>query len=184
MSREKANDRIDGQISSLKRKSNKSVIITFVVLAIVIVLLVGVVMVLVLGKESKVYNTVVTPDNVEEMISQLNDTDIVPIGSYETIMNTDWTFADGTSASKDAYVKNAETNRNTVYFTIALTDEPDKQIYESPLIPVGSYIENISLEGAIMEPGIYDAVLTYHLLDADNEEESTVSVSITITIEM
>lgn len=183
MSREKANDRISQQTVQAVNPRKKNTMAVLIVSIIIIAALVGVIIVLLLGRESKVYNTVVTPDNVEELISQLDDAEVVPVGSYETVMNTDWTFADGKSASEDAYVKNAETNRNTVYFTIALTDEPDRQIYESPLIPVGSYMEDISLDGAVMEPGIYDAVLTYHLLDDDKKEESSVSVSITITIE-
>ena len=182
MSREKANDRIDRQISPSVGKRSGSTKVLVIIFGIIIVVLAGVVVWLLSGKESKVYNTVVTPDNIEEIVAQLGEDDFTPMGSYEVIMNTDWTFEDGYSPSFDAYVKNAETNQSTVYFTIALANDPDTDIYESPLIPVGSYMEDISLEGAIKDAGVYNAILTYHLVDEDNEEISTVSVNITITI--
>lgn len=183
MSREKANDRISRQTTQAVKKSNIGTIVIGFVLVAIIAALAGVIILLSSGKDSKVYNTVVTPDNVEEMIVQVDEESATPIGSYEAIMNTDWVFADGNAASENAYIKNAETNSNTIYFTIALEEDPDTDIYESPLIPVGSYMADISLGGAITEAGMYDAILTYHLLDDNNEEMSTVSVSITITIE-
>lgn len=183
MSREKANDRINQQPASNVKRHNGGAIAIAIVSTVVVVALSGVIILLASGKESKVYNTVVTPDNVEEMIAQVDEKSATPIGSYEVIMNTDWVFEDANAISKNAYIKNATTNSNTIYFTIALETDPDHDIYESPLIPVGSYIENISLEGALTEKGTHGAILTYHLVDDKNEEISTVSVSITLTIE-
>ena len=129
MSREKANDRINRQTTQAVKKSNIGIIFIGVVLVSVIAALAGVIILLSSGKDSKVYNTVVTPDNVEETIAKVDEESATPIGSYETTMNTDWVFSDGNAASENAYVKNSETNSNTVYFTIALTDDPNTDIY-------------------------------------------------------
>jgi hypothetical protein len=124
---------------------------------------------------------VVTPDNVEEVIAELDQAEITPVGSYEVVMNTDWVFPDSSSASSNAYVENSVENQNTVYFTIMLANATTP-IYESPLIPVGSHMEDINLDTEL-DAGTYDAVMTYHMMDDDNNETSSVSVSMTITIE-
>jgi hypothetical protein len=136
---------------------------------------------MIFGKDSKSYNTVVTPDNVEEVIAELDQAEITPVGSYEVVMNTDWVFPDSSSASSNAYVENSVENQNTVYFTIMLANATTP-IYESPLIPVGSHMEDINLDTEL-DAGTYDAVMTYHMMDDDNNETSSVSVSMTITIE-
>jgi hypothetical protein len=180
MSKQKANARIDNRVAT-PHKGNHTFLLVLIPSVVVICILAGVILNLLNGKESKVYNSVVTPDNVEEVIEQQREEDYTPIGSYEVNMNSDWTFPDGASASTNAYVGNSTSNQNTVFFTIALTDD-ERQIYESPLIPPGSHMEDIKLDEDL-SAGTYDAVLTYHLVDEENQEISTVAVSITITIE-
>ena len=97
-------------------------------------------------------------------------------------MNMDWEFPDGNSASTNAYVENSVYNQNTVYFTIELNSNPGVEIFKSPYIPVGSHMENIKLTNPL-EAGKHDAVLTYHLVDEDMEELSSVSVALTLTVE-
>ena len=184
MSKQKANTRISQEAVSASKGSKLTAVIISVVLTAAVAGICGAVIYHNLKKKnnSDNYNVVVTPDNVEEIIAQVQDKEYTPVGYYEVSMNTDWVFADANSASDNAYVKNTETNSNTVYFTIALKDNPDSDIYTSPLIPGGSYMQNISLNGAIEKTGLYDAILTYHLMDESNVELSKVSVSITITI--
>jgi hypothetical protein len=180
MSKQKANDRIDNR-STTKQQGNRSTIIILITAIVVVCILAGVILFLLSGKDSQVYNAVVTPDNVEEVIDQQSQEDYTPIGSYEVNMNTDWVFPDGASASTNAYVGNNTSNQNTVFFTIALTDD-ERQIYESPLIPPGSHLEDLKLDEDL-DAGTYGAVLTYHLVDEENQEISSVAVNITITIE-
>lgn len=181
MSKEKANDRINSRIApaAAAKKSHSRIIIA--VAGIIICVLVGVILYMLVGKDSKAYNTVVTPDNVEEVIAELDEAEHTPVGSYEVVMNTDWVFPDSSSASSNAYVENSVDNQNTVYFTIALANGTTP-IYESPLIPVGSHLEDIKLDTKL-DAGTYDAVMTYHLVDDDNKEISSVSVSMKITID-
>lgn len=151
----------------------------------VIVILVAVIITLLLKKgneddNSVKRNVVVNPENVEEIVQQMDDSEKTEQGYYEVTMNFNWRFEDGSAPSENAYVKNSEANANSVYFDVTLADT-EETIYESPIIPVGSYLEDITL-GTDMEAGTYDCVATYHLLDDENVSISTVRVSLTIDI--
>lgn len=183
MSKEKANERINIQSSSTGgKKSQTGLIIAFALIAVCAVA--GIVLFVVFGKDANTtkYNRVVTPDNVDEIVDNLANSEMTPIGSYETKMNSQWTFPDGNSASSNAYVENSVNNRNTVYFTIVLREDQNTTIYTSPYLTVGSHLENIKLDTPL-DAGVYDAILTYHLVDDDHKEISKVSLSLTLTIE-
>ena len=96
-------------------------------------------------------------------------------------MNSTWNFANGESPSSNAYVENAEANTNSVYFDVTLA-ETEETIYESPILPVGSHLENITLD-TILQAGTYDCIVTYHLLDEKNISISTLKLTLTINIE-
>lgn len=96
-------------------------------------------------------------------------------------MNTDWVFPDGDSASANAFVENSTANQNMVYFTITLRDS-DEELMRSPYLAVGSRLDDIKLDTAL-EAGIYDSVITYHLVDDEFKELSSVSLYMTITIQ-
>lgn len=187
MSKEKANEKINSQISSSGEKNTKNKII-IAIIVIILCVLVGVILYLVLGKdaepeseqEPKEWNMVVTPDNVDEILAQLKDSDKTPMGSYEVRMVPDWEFDNGDAVSSNAYVENVVNNQNTVYFDITRTDD-SSVIYKSPYLPVGRSLEKIKLDTSL-PAGVYDTVLTYHLVDEKNQELSTVSVALTITI--
>ena len=96
-------------------------------------------------------------------------------------MNSTWHFPDGSSPSPDAYVENVLSNSNDVYFDVELADTGEV-ILESPIIPRGSYMKNITLDKDL-EPGSYDCVLIYLLVDKDQKTMSTLRMAITIIIE-
>ena len=176
MSKDKASQRINGSTPS--RTKRRPVIL--VLIAAVVLVVGGVLLFSVLGEKNK-SNVVVTPDNVQDMIAGLNENERVPIGSFEVNMNTTWTFPDSHSASTDAYIGNSINNQSTVYFTIALKGS-EEDFYTSPYIPVGSKMENITLD-CDLAAGTYDTVLTYHLVDSEYQEISYVSVALEIIIE-
>lgn len=154
-------------------------IVTAVCVVIIIVLL-AVILYLLFGRQEKPRrNVVVNEDNVEEVLRDLPEP--VEATSYEATMNSTWNFASGDAPSYDAYVKNAEANTNAVYFDVVRTDT-EETIYESPILPVGSYLEDITLD-TDLPAGTYDCVLTYHLLDEDEESVSTVRLTLTVVIE-
>ena len=120
-------------------------------------------------------DVVVNEDNVEEILSDLGDS--VPPGSYQVTMNSTIYIC----FLELFTVENAEANENAVYFDVVRSDT-DKTIYESPIIPVGKHLNNIKLDKKL-SAGTYDCVMTYHLLDDEEESISTVRVNLEIVIE-
>lgn len=155
-----------------------------IICILIIIALLGVVAYLLFSNkdgEEKKRNVVVNEDNVEELIAQMEESERTPLGSYEMTMNSTWNFDNGTAASSNAYVENSVANANSVYFDVTLADT-NETILESPILPVGSHLTDISLEKSL-EAGTYDCIMTYHLLDENDVSISTVKVSLTIVIE-
>lgn len=97
-------------------------------------------------------------------------------------MNYEWHFATGDTVSEDAYVENLATNTNAVYFDLFLLEDEENAIYQSPVIPLGSSLENVLLD-TLLEAGTYDCVAVYHLIDEDQNTLSTLRVTVTVIIE-
>lgn len=181
MSKEKSQEKINDQLSQNGAGKSRTAII--IVAILIVCILAGVILYLVFGKEPAPDadgNRVVTPDNVEEMLAQLDDSSKSSAGSYEATMNAEWEFDNGTAVSKNAYVANSVNNTNTVYFTVTRSDNGE-EILKSPDIPVGSSLTDIKLDKDL-DAGVYSTVLTYHLVDDDHEELSTASFAVTITV--
>lgn len=156
----------------------------------VIIVLLSAVVVLLLGRgdgtvgkqeEAPKRNVVVNQDNAKDMLKEMEETKHVRPGIYEAKMNSTWHFPDGASPSTDAYVENVRSNTNDVYFDVLLADT-EEVILESPIIPLGSHIEDITLDKDL-DAGTYDCILVYHLVDKDQNTLSTLRMAITIVIE-
>jgi len=78
-------------------------------------------------------------------------------------------------------VANSKDNTNSVYFDIYLAGNEETAIYESPIMPVGSHLENIALKEDL-DPGTYDCVVKYNLVDEDGNDLSYVRVSLSIVV--
>lgn len=179
MSQSKANEQINKQLAARKHSSKKPMII----LGIVILLFIAILLLyLFFWTDEKTSNLVVTKDNVDEVIAQMDDSDRTPIGSYEVVMNTTWTFSDDTAVSDNAYVENSVNNRNAVYFTITPEEDSEDIVYTSPEIPIGGKLENIQLEKPLGK-GTHSMLLKYHLLDESGKESQSVTVKLNITIQ-
>ena len=98
----------------------------------------------------------------------------------EVTMNSTWNFPSGDAPSENAYVENATTNTNPVYFDV-VREDTGETIYESPILPVGSHLEKFEL-GTVLEAGTYDCLMTYHLLDEEEQEISTLQITVQIVI--
>jgi len=183
MSNSRSHDRINERISPRKRKKGGktpllvavSVVLIFVVLICITVALGG-------KKDSDISgkNVVVTPENVEEKITEM-ESQKVQAGTYNVTMNPTWTFENGSSTSKDAYVENSVLNNNDVYFTVSLKGT-EEVICTSPVIPLGSRLANITLDKAL-PAGSHDCVITYHLLDTSGNETTSVNIGLNIVVE-
>lgn len=124
---------------------------------------------------------VVHEDTVEEQVEQIVRQPPVEPGYYQASMTLDWVFPDGSSPSSNALVRNTDNNTNDVYFDILLR-ETREVIYESPVIPLGSYLDNITLDKDL-DAGTYRCVIVYHLLDENQQTVSTLNMGLTITVE-
>lgn len=162
-----------------KKKNSKKLLIA--VLVLVIAVLVGVIVYLLLPKEEEKNDrgraVVLTEDNVDAFDSE----GPVEDGYYLVTMNTSWNFDDGKSESVNAYVANAKENTRTVYFDVFLSDTGE-QIYSSPFLPVGSELENFKLDKELAA-GDYQATVTYHLVDDEENEIDEVSAEVSIHIQ-
>jgi hypothetical protein len=59
--------------------------------------------------------------------------------------------------------------------------DTEENIYSSPVLPIGSHLEDITLDKEL-EDGTYDCVMTYTLVDEDQNPLSSVRVSLTIVV--
>jgi len=175
-------------IATDKKKSNKKRIVILIVLAILLVGG-GVFLGIWLAGGNQVPDdlniegplvargTVAMPDNIDELMAQRGNP--VEAGYYTTKMTNDWVFDTVSSPPRNVYVENPTRNNNTVYFDLLL--DSGELLYSSPYIPVGAFIESITLD-VPLAPGEYSPVVVYHLVDDDFNVLSTVSVRITLRI--
>lgn len=164
--------------NATKKKGGEIIPIVGICCAVV---LVGAVVFLGQDEPEDKRNVVVNQENLDEVLADMAEDDFVPIGSYEATMSSNWVFADGTSASKNAYVENVVANTHDVYFDIMLSDTKER-IYASPVLPIGSHLEAITLDEDL-DAGTYDCILEYHLVDENQNTVSTVSFALTIIVE-
>jgi hypothetical protein len=121
---------------------------------------------------------VAVPENVDELREKAQQP--VEDGYYETRMNVEWEFPGPGEASTNAYVENSTNNKRTVYFDLVLR-ETNELIYSSPFIPVGAKLEKFKLDAEIPR-GEHRGIVTYHLVDDDHKELTTVSVAVTLRV--
>lgn len=174
------------------KKSSKPIIAIAVVAMVVIVALVVIIVVL-MNKMSQTTSrpqqstratvttaetTVATEDNIEELLAELNEPEEPP---FTCEMNTEWHFKDASQPSYDVYVANAVENTRTMYFELAL-EENLEILYSSPYIPVGMKVDEVTLNKDL-EAGTYPAVVVYHMVDEEENEVGSVTITVTLYIE-
>ncbi len=171
--------------SSSDKKGGKKTV-GIIILVGIILILIGVIIFLLLPKEEEEErrNVVITPDNVQEVLEQMSaqPEEKTPTGHYTVTMSFDWHFASGDAISPDAYVKNEASNSHPVYVDVFLAEDKDNAIYKSPIIPLGSSLENIALD-VDLEAGTYDCVAVYHLVDEAQNTVDTLRVTLTLIVE-
>lgn len=129
-------------------------------------------------EETKQRKYLVTEDNVEEVEEELqtNPTD----ASYNVTMNVNWTCSSDTYELKNAYIANSTANNRTMYFNI-IQPETEEVLYSSPFITVGQELRGFTLEQGL-PTGQNLVWVEYHLVDEDEKELSTVTVTANITV--
>lgn len=173
-------------IMGIKNNKSKTTIIALLIVLFVVIATLASVVYFINKKDdnpsssvSTGRGTVVTLDNKDEILADLNNK--VSDGFYEIMMNVEWSFKDASTPSEDAYVANPTTNSNTVYFDVVV-DSTGQTVYESPMIPVGYALQDIALKSDLAA-GTYPCTLTYHLVDENSKDISTLAVGVTLNIE-
>ncbi|MEH2946844.1 hypothetical protein [Sporofaciens sp. JLR.KK001] len=167
---------MENQKETANKGRRKMIIIAFVVLCAALV--VCVVLLLQKTKPKELDRGFVDESNKDTVMEDMGDK--VAEGMFECKMTTSWVFEDGKSESPNAYVANVENNLHTIYFDV-YEKATEELLYSSPMLPVGTELDNIKLEKELQK-GEYDAVVMYTLVDEDNEEVSTVGFDITISV--
>ncbi len=179
-----------------KSKDNKKLLIVIIIILAVLLVAGAIVLAFVLGKKSSegtagniaddsnnrqvVSSTRLIVDQesatnaFEEMRQEVED------GMFECMMTFDWTFENGESESKDAYVANSVNNRKPLYFDVYLKDT-DELIYSSPVLPVGTELTNIKLDTPLAA-GKYKASCRYSLLKDEESQEILSSARFVVNI--
>ena len=169
-----------------KDSEKKGIVTKIAIIVGIIALLVTVIVLLVQrqsgNQEETKRNVVVNQDNAEQVAEELINEQYIAPGYYSTQMSTEWHFATGDAVSEDAYVKNDAGNTNDVFFDVFLEGDENEPILQSPVIPRGAELDNISL-GKKLDAGTYDCIMVYHLVDDDQNTVSTLRVAFTIIVE-
>lgn len=157
----------------------------------ILVVLIGVIVFLVIKlttqnqaavEEPKEKKSVVLPENVDEIMNEwLEEPDVYVPQNFTVVQNSVWTFDDGNSASADAYVENDTDNETAFYFDVVV-DSTGELVYSSPILELGAKIEGFKLDKPL-DAGDYNCTMTYHLVDEDQKELTTVTVGVTIIVQ-
>ena len=177
---EESSEVSNSEVKKKLSKTQKIMIFGFGMLSIAIVAA-GILIYLALIKEEEPTasgNYVIDESNYEQVIGDMNEK--LQNGMYEVTMNAVWNFDNGDSASSDAYVENASSNRTPVFFEVYLKDT-DELIYTSTVLPVGTKLKELKLDKPL-EKGTYDAICKYNLLDEEGNISSSVSINVTIAV--
>lgn len=146
-------------------KKKKTTII-ICILIIVLIALLGTVVYLLLHRDDEpepesdgVY--VMDESNFAQIQSEMDEK--VQDGYFETYMNTEWTFEDGTSETQDAILGNSPNNTKPIRCEVSLNDTGEI-VFTTEVLPVGAQVPPFKLDTDLDE-GRYEATCTIYLMD-------------------
>jgi len=106
-------------------------------------------------------------------------------GYFETYMNNQWTFANGSSETKDAILGNSPNNAKPIRCEVVLDDTGEK-VFSTDVIPVGAELPPFKLD-VDLEAGTYAATCNVFLLDEEKDgtyvDFSSAGFKVTIIVE-
>lgn len=160
----------------LKKKKKKKIII---IICIFLLIIAAVVIFLIMRRPGRVMNEANYKEISEEMEDQVRE------GYFETYMNNEWTFPDGTSESSNAILGNSPNNKKPIRCEILLADT-EEVIYSTDVLPVGTELPPFKLD-VDLDAGTYDAVCMVYLLNEEDDgsytDYSNAGFNVTITVE-
>ncbi len=126
---------------------------------------------------------VITEENYKQIMEDMENE--VQEGYFETYMNTEWTFPDGTSETTDAVLGNSPNNNKPIRCEIMLADT-DEVILSTGVLPVGVEMPPFKLD-VDLDAGRYEAVCMVYLLDEEEDgtyaDYSNAGFDVTIIVE-
>ena len=162
----------------------KKIVIIVGSIVVLLLVIIGVLVFLLLKKdETEPVGYTMNESNYEQIKENMESE--VREGYFETYMNTEWTFPDGTSETADAVLGNSPNNTKPIRCEVVLSDTGEV-IYKTNVIPVGAVLDPFKLEKDL-DAGTYEAVCEIYLLkeqeDGTYEDFSNAGFNITITVE-
>lgn len=158
----------------LKKKKRKKIIIAVCILLIII----AAILIYFLTRPKRM-----TEGNYKQIMEEMEEQ--VQEGYFETYMNTEWTFPDGTSETTNAILGNSPNNKKPIRCEVMLT-ETEEVVFTTDVIPVGAELPPFKLD-VDLDAGTYDAVCMTYLLDEEDDgtytDYSNAGFNVTITVE-
>lgn len=158
----------------LKKKKRKKIIIAVCILLIII----AAIIIYFLTRPKRM-----TEGNYKQIMEEMENE--VQEGYFETYMNTEWTFPDGTSETTNAILGNSPNNKKPIRCEVMLT-ETEEVVFTTDVIPVGAELPPFKLDKDL-DAGTYDAVCRVYLLDEEDDgtytDYSNAGFNVTITVE-
>lgn len=158
----------------LKKKKRKKIIIAVCILLIII----AAILIYFLTRPKRM-----TEGNYKQIMEEMENE--VQEGYFETYMNTEWTFPDGTSETTNAILGNSPNNKKPIRCEVMLT-ETEEVVFTTDVIPVGAELPPFKLDKDL-DAGTYDAVCMVYLLDEEDNgtyaDYSNAGFNVTITVE-
>ncbi|MEH2952056.1 hypothetical protein VV089_03525 [Candidatus Merdisoma sp. JLR.KK011] len=163
-------------------KKNKKKTAVIIGGALLLIIAVGTAVFLMTGKEEPEGYTI-NEENYQQIQEDIGNE--VKEGYFETYMNTDWTFPDGTSETTNAVLGNSPNNKKPIRCEVLL-EETDELVFSTGVLPVGAELPAFKLD-VDLDAGTYDAVCMVYLLDEAEGgtyiDYSSAGFHVTITVE-
>lgn len=159
-----------------KKRKRKKIIIVVVILLLVV----AAVIIYLLSRRPK---NVLTEENYDQIMEEMQQQ--VEEGYFETYMNTDWKFPDGTSKTTNAILGNSPNNKKPIRCEVMLKDT-EEVVLSTGVLPVGAEMPPFKLD-VDLDAGTYEAVCRVYLLDKEEDgsytDYSNAGFDVTITVE-
>ncbi len=176
MEQEQIQQAAEKLLEERKKKKRKKALIAVVILLLVAAAIVA----YLLTRKPK---DVITEENYQQ-IKEEADAEVRE-GYFETYMNSEWTFPDGTSKTTDAVLGNSPNNTKPIRCEVTLADT-GKKIFSTDVMPVGSELPPFKLD-VDLEAGTYEAICRVYLLNKEEDgtytDYSDAGFNVTITVE-
>ncbi len=160
-----------------KKKKKKKIIIIIICILLIIIAVAAIFLWLRRPKG------VITEENYKQIMEDMDNQ--VQEGYFETYMNTEWTFPDGSSETTNAVLGNSPNNKKPIRCEVMLADT-EEVIYSTGVLPVGAELPPFKLD-VDLDAGTYDAVCMVYLLDEEEDgsytDYSNAGFNVTITVE-